>query len=191
MRGLGTIALKCVGLLVMVGSLHFVETALVFSTGGGDLAPRVVVLITWVCALVQVLIGLWLVLRAGRLAVRWFDDSPVEVPPAPRALLRLALIISGVVLVALAVPGLFQAATYGVVESSSGDPSGGMSTQLSWDWINWLHGGVYPLVELVVGLLLVIFSERLSRRLWRDEAAVPAPEPPAATSPAPASLDEG
>ena len=192
MRGLGTIALKCVGVLVMVGSLHFVETALVFSIGGGDLAaPRGVVLLTWAGALVQVLIGLWLVLRAGRLAVRWFDDSPVAVPAAPHALLRLALIISGVVLVALAIPGLVQAATYGIVESSSGDPSGGMSTQLSWDWINWLHGGVYPLVELVVGLLLVIFSKRLSRRLWRDAAVTPAPEPPAATLPAPASLDEG
>ena len=191
MRGLGTIALKCADVLVMVGSLHFVETALVFSMGGGDLAPRVVVLLTWACALAQVLIGLWLVLRADRLAVRWFDDSPVAAPAAPRTLLRLALIISGVVLVALAIPGLFQAATYGIVESSSGDPLGGMSTQVSWDWINWLHGGVYPLVELVVGLLLVIFSERLSRRLWRDEAAAAAPEPPAAASPAAASLDEG
>jgi preprotein translocase subunit Sec61beta len=189
-RGLGAIAVKCVGVFVLVGSLHFVETALVFSTGGGDLAPRVVVLITWACALVQVLVGLALVLWAGRLAGRWFDDSPVAAPAAPRIVLRLALLVAGVVLVALAVPGLLQAATYGVVESSSGDGFG-MTTQVSWDWINWLHGGVYPLVELVVGLLLVIFSERLSRRLWRDEAATPAAKPPAVAPPAPASLDEG
>ncbi len=189
MRGLAAVALKCVGLFVMVGALGLIQTAMLWSLEGPD-SPLVVTLLAWATVLVQLLVGLALVLWGGRLAARWFDDSPPGSPPQARIVLRLALLVAGVVLVALAVPGLCQAATYGVVESSSGDGFG-MTTQVSWHWINWLHGGVYPLVELGVGLLLVFFSERLSRRLWRDEAAAPAPQPPAAASPAPASLDEG
>jgi hypothetical protein len=168
-RGLGTIALKCVGVFVMVGTLGLIQTAVLWSFEGPG-SSMLDTLLPWAAALAQFLVGLWLVLRSGKLAARWFDDSPMDVQPEPRTVLRLALLVAGVVLVALAVPGLCQAATYGLVESSSGDMPGTM-TQVSWDWINWLHGGVYPLVELVVGVLLVAFSERLSRRLWRDAPA--------------------
>lgn len=170
MRGLGAIAVKCVGVFVMVGALGLIQTAILWTLEGPDL-PLVVTLLAWATVLVQLIVGLALVLWGGRLAARWFDDVPLGVQPQARIVLRLALLVAGVVLVAVAVPGLCQAATYGVVESSSGDGFG-MTTQISWDWTNWLHGVVYPLIELIVGLLLVVFSERLSRRLWQD---VPAP----------------
>ena len=170
MRGLGTIALKCAGVLVMVGTLRVIQIAVLWSLDGPG-SPLVVTLLAWAAVLAQLLVGLWLVLRSGKLAARWFDYSPLDVRPDPRTVLRLALLVVGVVFVALAVPGLCQAAAYGVVESSSGDMSG-TATQVSWDWINALHGVIYPLAQLIVGVLLIAFSERLSRRLWHE---VPTP----------------
>ena len=166
MRGLGTIALKCVGVLVMVGTLRLIQTAVLWSFDGPG-SSLVVTLLAWATALAQLLVGLWLVLRSGELAARWFDDSPMDVRPDPRTVLRLALLVVGVVFVSLAVPGLCEAAAYGVVESSSGDMLGTV-TQVSWDWINALHGVIYPLAQLIVGVLLIAFSERLSRRLWHE-----------------------
>jgi uncharacterized membrane protein len=149
----------------MVGTLGLVQTAVLWSFEGPG-SPLVVTLLAWATALAQLLVGLWLVLRSGKLATRWFDDSAMDVRPDPRTVLRLALLVVGVVFVALAVPGLCQAAVYGVVESSSGDTLGTV-TQVSWDWINALHGVIYPLAQLIVGILLLAFSGRLSRRLWR------------------------
>jgi hypothetical protein len=188
-RGLATIAIKCVGVFVMVATLGLVQTAVMWTFAGPG-TIWVNTLFVWAAALAQLLVGLALVLRGGKLAARWFDDSPLGSPPQAPVLLRLALLVAGVVLVALAVPGLCQTATYGVVESSSGDGLG-MTTQVSWDWLNWLHGGVYPLVELVVGVLLVAFSERLSRRLWREAPAASAGQALPEDAPqAPVSPDE-
>jgi hypothetical protein len=170
--GLGTIVIKCVGVFVMVGAIGRLQTAILWSVEASE-STLIVKLLPWVTALAQLLVGLALVLWGGRIAGRWSDDSPSVSPPAARVVLRLALLVAGVVLIALAIPGFCQSAAYGVLESWS-DDGFRATTRLSWHWIDWLRAGVYPLVELVVGVLLVAFSERLSRLLWRDApAAVP------------------
>lgn len=163
MRGLGTVALKCVGVLVMVGAFRLTEIALML-TLGDEGPPLVITLLAWATALAQFLVGLWLVLRGGRLAARWFDDAPVSVSSGPRVILRLALIILGVVFVALAVTGLLRAVSAAVFLTSSDF----LGTEVSWNWVNALLGAIYPLAQLVAGILLIAYSPRLSRRLWRE-----------------------
>jgi hypothetical protein len=191
MRGLGALALRCVGLLVMVGTLRLVEIALWMSVGD-ESAPRAVALLAWGTALAQLLLGLWLMLRGGRLAARWFEDAPVSVSSAPRLLLRLAVLVVGVVFVALAIPGLCGALGSGIIVSSSGGDTYETVTDLSWDWKMALVSALYPLAQLVVGVLLIVLSERLSRRLWREPVPAPTERDPLpdATPPPTAAPDE-
>jgi hypothetical protein len=161
-RSLGAIALTCVGVLVMVATLRLIQTAVLLSSGGVG-APLIVAVVAWLTVVAEFVVGLWLVCRRNALATRWFEESSYQITLGPRPLLRLALIVVGVVFVALAIPGLVQTIATGVVQSTGSDFEG---VQLSWDWGNFVPAILYPLAQLVVGALLLIFSERLARRFW-------------------------
>lgn len=180
MRGLGAVALKCIGVLVMVGSLRLIIPGVALLTGGEGGPPAAITVAVWAVALAQLLVGLWLVLRGGRLARRWFDDEPVAAAPAPRVVLRLALVILGVVFVALAVSGLCGAVSSGVLTMWS-DYDGSL---VAWDWPSALVAAIYPFAQLVVGVLLIVFATTLSRRLWREVSSPVADlSPPASAAP--------
>ncbi len=180
MRGLGAVALKCIGVLVMVGSLRLIIPGVALLTGGEGGPPAAITVAVWTVVLAQLLVGLWLVLRGGRLARRWFDDEPVAAAPAPRIVLRLALVILGVVFVALAVADLCGAASSGVLTMWS-DYEGSL---VAWDWPSALVAAIYPIAQLVVGVLLIVFATTLSRRLWREVSSPFADlSPPAGAAP--------
>jgi len=163
-RGLGVVALKCIGVLVMVGALRLVVSTVALSTGGAGRPPVAIALAEWAALLAQFLAGLWLVLRGGELARRWFDDEPLGVALGPRVVLHLALVILGAVFLALAVAGLCGAAAAGVHLIRRG----GEGPLVTWEWSRTLVAAVYPLVQLVVGILLIVCAAPLSRRLWRE-----------------------
>jgi hypothetical protein len=161
-RGLVAIALRCIGVVVMIAALRFVVTALVLTTPGVG-PPSTVAFALWAIALVQVLFGLWLLLRGGRLAERWLLAPAL----GPRVILRLALVILGVVFVALAITGLAEALSSGVITIWR-DYEGSL---IVWQWATVVVEATVPLTQLVVGGLLIIFSTRLSRVLWREAPA--------------------
>jgi hypothetical protein len=167
-RGLVTIALKCIGVVVMIAALRFVVAALVLTSLDGVGQPVSIAFALWAIALAQVLFGLWLLLRAGRLAERWLPDTPLAPALAPRVILRLALVILGVVFVALAITGLAEAFSSGVITIWR-DYEGSL---IVWQWAAVVVEAAAPLTQLVVGGLLIAFSTRLSRVLWHE---VPTP----------------
>ncbi len=179
MRGLGAVALVCVGLVVLVGALDLVQFALMMSSEAYGTAPGALSLVLfWLPVAAAVAVGLWLIRKRHALAARWFDDSPPEITVRPRDLLRVALIVLGVVFVARAIPGLLSAVANGI-RFSTEDWGGVSESQISWVWVNGLLSIIPPLAQLVVGVLLVAYSDRLAGRLWApgDKPAVPMADP--------------
>jgi hypothetical protein len=184
-RGLVTIALKCIGVVVMIATLRFVVTAIVLTSGDDVWPPATIVYALWAIALAQFFFGLWLLLRAGRHTERWLDDAPLAPTLKPRVILRLALIILGVVLIALAITGFVEALSSGVITIWGGDYGDSL---VVWQWAAVLVGAAAPLAQLVVGGLLIAFSTRLSRALWREPSAPFAEIGPQAGAPPPLSM---
>jgi hypothetical protein len=131
--------------------------------------PAPVVVIAWATVAIALLIGLWLLVRGGRLAARWFDDPPLGVSFGPRVVLRLALVVLGVTFVALGVTGLFGAVASGILTWPDvyGSPT-------HWMWQVALTAAIYPVAELVAGVVLIAYSVRLARVLWRQAPSGPA-----------------
>jgi hypothetical protein len=168
LRSLGAIALTCVGVLVLVGTLDLMEFALTVSSGtfGGSGVTVLWSVLAWLAVAVTIAIGVGLVRKRHALASRWFDDSPPPVAIDPESVLRLALIILGVVQVTRAIPALVSVIPSGFEQSSD----------LHWSWA-WGHSLLYsiaPLAHLVIGGLLLAYSQRLAHRLWTptDEPAI-------------------
>ena len=90
-------------------------------------------------------------------------------PFGPRVVLRLALVILGVTLVVLGVTGLFGAVATGILTMPDvyGSPT-------FWSWDVALTAAIYPITELVAGVVLIAFSVRLARVLWRQAPSGPA-----------------
>jgi hypothetical protein len=166
-RGLVAIALKCIGVVVMIAALRFAVTALVLTSLDGAGPPATIALVLWAIFLVQVLFGLWLLLRGGRLAERWLPDTPLAPALGPRVIVRLSLVILGVVFVALAITGLVEALSSGVITIWR-DYEGSL---IVWQWAAVAVEAAAPLAQLVAGGLLIAFSTRLSRVLWREAPA--------------------
>ena len=173
MRSLSAIAFAVVGVLVLVGALRLLQVALAVSVGGLGPTPHGVLIVLWLSFAATVCIGFWLILKRRWLATRLFDDSSSEIAIEPRIALRLTLVIIGVAFIASAVPGLLGAVASGVVESSGGS-DGFTTTSVSWDWVTIVLSAVYPFAQLVVGGLLLAFSERLAHRLWPGGSSAPA-----------------
>lgn len=158
----------CVGIVVMACMLSPLEGALLLSFGvPGNEIDTLSKALAWIPIVAALAIGLWLIHKRHALAARWFDDSQSPIGSDPRTLLRLALLVVGVVLIARAIPALVAGITSGVEtswESSSLDNS--VQTQVSWVWTRALTSSAGPAVELVAGALLMAFSTRLANRLW-------------------------
>ena len=167
MRTLGSVALRCVGVLAIVGAMRLVQFAALVTFAGDRPAPAYVV--AWATVAVDLLLGLWLLVRGGRLAARWFDDPPLGVPFGPRVVLRLALVILGVTLAVLGVTGLFGAVATGILTMPDvyGSPT-------FWSWDVARTAAIHPIAELVAGVVLIAFSVRLARVLWRQAPSGPA-----------------
>lgn len=168
MRRLGSVALVCVGLLVIVDALGMLQRVLLswgYADGPADAAR--LSLLGLLPALVVGWLGVWLVRRRHVLAERWFNDSAVENGIEPQTLLQLALLVAGVVIVARALAGLVGAIATSVSWSTT-EYDGVGETHVSWDWYGLLFC-VYPLAYGVVGGLLVVFSRRLAGRLFPSD----------------------
>ena len=183
MRTLGSIALRCVGVLAIVGAMRLVQFAALMTFAGDRPIP--VVVVAWATVAVSLLLGLWLLLRGGRLAARWFDDPPLGVPFGPRVVLRLALVVLGVTLVALGVTGLFGAVATGILTMPDvyGSPT-------YWSWDVALAAAIYPVAELVAGAVLIALSARLARILWRQAPSGPAELAPPTEAAPPLALPQ-
>jgi hypothetical protein len=167
-RGIAATALVCIGIVVMACALGPLQWALLLSVPqSGDGVALVSRILVWVPVLMAVAIGFWLIRKRHVLASRWFDDSQSPIGSDPRALLRLAVLVVGVVLIARAIPSLVAGITSGVetsTESSSLDAS--VQTQVLWLWTRALTSSAGPAVELAAGALLLAYSTRLVNRLW-------------------------
>jgi hypothetical protein len=166
LRRLGTIALVCVGLVIVALTVAPLEIALLVTFGDAGFSDSVVSrILAWVPIVAAIVIGLWLIRSRDRLAVRWFDDSPADLRADSRGLLRLAVLVVGIVLIARGIPSLVSGLASGVQTWS--ESSGGFSeTHLSWVWGQALFSSAAPFVELVVGALLIAYSARIAGRLW-------------------------
>jgi hypothetical protein len=97
------------------------------------------------------------------------------------SLLRIALVVTGVVMVAEAVPGFLFAITNGIAQAAimqSQIASLGDGADSQWGlWLASVSTAVYPLVSFGIGVVLIRRSDSVSRRLW----TVPEPTPKASS----------
>ena len=151
----------------MAVALSPLQVALLITFGApGEGIGTVSRVLAWIPIAAALVFGAWLIRKRHTLASRWFGESSTDLTPDSSSLLRLALTVAGIVLVALAIPGLISGILSGVETWGGSSDGGGFETHVSWVWSRALTSSAGPLVELAVGALLVARAARLARRLW-------------------------
>ena len=167
--------------MVMASMLSLLQMALVLSVVPGSGLDTLSQALMWIPIVAAVAVGLWLIRKRHALAARWFDESEATIDSDPRTLLRLGLLVIGAVLIARGIPALIAGVTSGVVTGWYGSDNG-TGTYTAWMWSRALTSSAGPVVELVVGALLLAYATRLAGRLWGPRGQVASAQAAASTA---------
>jgi hypothetical protein len=153
------------GIMVMASMTSSLQMALLWSSMPNEGVPTLPQVLMWIPVVAAVAVGVWLIRWRHALAARWFHDSESAIDSDPRTLLRLGLLVIGIVLIARGIPALISGVTSGVV-TEWGGLDNGIGTHITWIWTRALTSSAGPVVELVVGALVLAYATRLADRLW-------------------------
>jgi hypothetical protein len=141
--------------------------------GGGPMRRLIAVPVTLLPAIAAAALGIWLIVRRRELAARWFADDGPEVRLDGRSLLRAGILIIALASLAGGLVALVSAGARYLLYA--GDRSGlGAGEALRMVGSELAAGAC----GIVIGLVLIAVSSRLSHRLWREGRKPPAPVRP-------------
>jgi hypothetical protein len=142
--------------------------------GGGPVRRLIAVPVALLPAIAVAALGVWLIVRRRELATRWFADDGPEVRLDGRSLLRAGILIIALASFAGGVVTLVSAGAR-FLFYANGESGLGAGEALRMVASQLAAGAC----GIVIGLVLIAVSSRLSRRLWRESRQ---PEPVRAES---------
>ncbi len=175
MRKLGVIVLVAVGLFAILQGVAFIGIILQTATLDGDTGvaagPAVAAYVA--PAVAALLIGTLLITYRVRLAERWFEDGEIDTTVDAVSLVRVLLIAIGLWMVTYSTTAVLASLLSGMISATQGfDGGGGLSVSYV------VSRSVPQALQVVIGVVLIVRSEPLSRRLWGIRPAPPAPAGP-------------
>ena len=166
-----------VGLWSLVGTITLIgSTFSLMRTGPGESPDRLLLAVNLLSILASAAVGVALIMGRDWLASRWFDDTEVGVSVESLDLLRVGLVLTGVFLMIEGVQSTFFSAVNGIIQARALAPMVDGVAQLQM-WGPALSSSVFGLLRVLVGWLVIYYSERLASFLW---GLSPRPRVPAA-----------
>ena len=174
MKRIGTVALVLVGIWAITEAIFHLSFPLEeLINGGGPVRRLIAVPVALLPAIAAAALGVWLIVRRRELAARWFADDGPEVRLDGRSLLRAGILIIALASVAGGVVALVSAGARFLfyANGESGLGAGETLRMLA----SQIAAGA---CGIVIGLVLIAVSSRLSHRLWRESRRPPGPVRP-------------
>lgn len=165
MRRLGALGITLIGLLAIAQAfaLLFVPLGSLITGAGERLAWQQILLYFTPFAL-EICFGAALVAWRDNLSVRWFDDSAVDLPGEPPALLQVGLVLIGVFVTVTQATAAFVGLTNGFSNLGMRASLGPLSTA---DTVSALVPTfVAHAIGVALGVALIVFARPLANRMW-------------------------
>jgi hypothetical protein len=185
-RKAGVLVLVLVALYALAQAIALLETPVFLIMNQGDTAsPGVLALVlTTLPPIALVVFAAYLIVSRDSLASRWFADEPIGLAVDALSLLRVSFVFAGVLIVALAIPSVLRVLASPVVDAAQMSfIAGGEPVDYGQAYLRSLPYLLPPVVQLVLGFVLVAQSGRLATRLWSGPTAGVSPSEPPATCP--------
>jgi len=131
--------------------------------GGGPVRRLIAVPVATLPAIAAGALGVWLIVRRRELAARWFADDGPEVRLDGRSLLRAGILIIALASLAGGVVTLVSAGAR-FLSSTDAESAFGAGEVLRMVASQLAAGAC----GVLIGIVLIAVSSRLSRRLWRE-----------------------